>query len=104
MHKVCDFYVPAQLYDAYHRDCKELTDLRKVLYPVVEALLRVRKYEPFALPLSHNPNDDYWKVITEPVDLSTIKSRIVAEEYPTASLFIQDISLVLTVGDRQGDL
>lgn len=104
MHEVCNLSVSSQLYEAHQRDCKERTDLRNMLYIVVETLLRVRKYEPFVLPLSYNPNDDYWKVITEPMDLSTIKSRITAEEYPTASLFIQDITLVLMVGDGQGYL
>lgn len=90
--------MPSQLYDAYQRDCRECTSLRNVLYIAVEELMRVRKYELFALPLSYDSHHDYWRLVTEPMDLSTIRSRITAEEYPTAALFVNDITLILTVG------
>lgn len=84
----------SQLYMAHKHDSEQLSNLRAAMRQVVVEVIKISRYEPFAIPYSLDRHHPCWNRIKEPVDLSTILSRIDAHEYSTETLFLQDISLI----------
>lgn len=75
---------------AHKHDRDELANLWVAMRQVV---VKMSRYEQFAIPYSLNYHP-CWNRIKEPVGFSTILSRIDAQKYLTATLFMQDISLI----------
>ncbi|KAL1902680.1 histone acetyltransferase [Sporothrix stenoceras] len=51
---------------------------------------------PFLIPVSRDDVADYYEVIKEPMDLSTMESKLEADQYATPEDFIHDAKLIFT--------
>ncbi|CAK7224285.1 histone acetyltransferase [Sporothrix bragantina] len=51
---------------------------------------------PFLIPVSREDVADYYEVIKEPMDLSTMESKLEADQYATPEDFIHDAKLIFT--------
>ncbi|OAA81021.1 histone acetyltransferase GCN5 [Akanthomyces lecanii RCEF 1005] len=49
---------------------------------------------PFLVPVNRDDVADYYEVIKEPMDLSTMENKLEADQYPTPEEFIRDATLV----------
>ncbi|EJP65839.1 Histone acetyltransferase GCN5 [Beauveria bassiana D1-5] len=49
---------------------------------------------PFLVPVNRDDVADYYDVIKEPMDFSTMESKLEADQYPTPEEFIKDATLV----------
>ncbi|TQV96396.1 hypothetical protein V2A60_003195 [Cordyceps javanica] len=49
---------------------------------------------PFLVPVNRDDVADYYDVIKEPMDLSTMENKLEADQYPTPEEFIKDATLV----------
>ncbi|KAJ9132010.1 Histone acetyltransferase [Pleurostoma richardsiae] len=49
---------------------------------------------PFLVPVNKDDVADYYEVIKEPMDLSTMESKLEADQYPTPEDFIRDAKLI----------
>eukprot|EP00111_Clytia_hemisphaerica_P018767 TCONS_00055493-protein len=71
-----------------------LRELRLYLRGVTWKLLADRKYKEFSKPVDPDEVDDYFQVITTPMDLSTVMTRINAHHYNSCTHYLQDIDLI----------
>lgn len=71
-----------------------LRELRLFLRQVVWKLLADRKFKEFSKPVDLGEVDDYLEVIKQPMDLSTVLTRINAHHYHTCAHFLDDVNLI----------
>ncbi|XP_005108941.1 ATPase family AAA domain-containing protein 2 isoform X4 [Aplysia californica] len=71
-----------------------LMELRIFLRDVLNKLGGDKKFSIFAKPVDIDDAPDYYEVIEQPMDLSTMMSKIDLHEYGTVSAFMKDIDLV----------
>ncbi|KAM0680357.1 transcription initiation at TATA-containing promoter protein [Glugoides intestinalis] len=72
-----------------HNNCLEiLSELEKQKH---------RKYSrPFLYPVTEQDAPGYFSIISNPIDLSTIKSKLDTRKYSSAAEFISDLNLMLS--------
>ncbi|XP_058687202.1 ATPase family AAA domain-containing protein 2 isoform X1 [Poecile atricapillus] len=71
-----------------------LRELRIYLRDVTHRLVIDRRFRAFTKPVDPEEVPDYNAVIKEPMDLSTVLSKIDMHQYPTARDFLKDIDLI----------
>ncbi|NXD18715.1 ATAD2 protein, partial [Nothocercus nigrocapillus] len=71
-----------------------LRELRIFLRDVTHRLATDRRFKPFTKPVNLDEVPDYITVIKQPMDLSTILSKIDLHQYITAGDFLKDIDLI----------
>lgn len=71
-----------------------LRELRLYLRGVTWKLLADRKFKEFSKPVDPEEVDDYLQVIKEPMDLSTVMTRINSHHYNSCAHFLKDIDLI----------
>lgn len=71
-----------------------LRELRLFLRDVLNKLARDRKFQIFAKRVDENEVPDYYEIITKPMDLGTIMSKIDLHHYQTVAEFLADIELI----------
>jgi len=65
------------------REERTLRELRLLMRDFVERLLSDRKYKPFWKRVSSSEAPDYYELVKDPIDLSTILDRVNAQEIQT---------------------
>uniref|UniRef100_A0A8U7M3A0 ATPase family AAA domain-containing protein 2 n=1 Tax=Corvus moneduloides TaxID=1196302 RepID=A0A8U7M3A0_CORMO len=90
---------PRQLTEEEIRQLEEqeedtLRELRIYLRDVTHRLVIDRRFRAFTKPVDPEEVPDYNAVIKQPMDLSTVLSKIDTHQYPTARDFLQDIDLI----------
>ncbi|OWF52018.1 ATPase family AAA domain-containing protein 2B [Mizuhopecten yessoensis] len=83
-----------ELQTLYNQEEATLRELRLFLRDVINKLGRDRKFQIFAKPVDLEDVPDYNEIITEPMDLSTMMSKIDKHNYQTATEFMNDINLI----------
>lgn len=78
----------------YNQEEATLRELRLFLRDVINKLGRDRKFHIFAKPVDLEDVPDYTEIITKPMDLSTMMSKIDRHSYQTAKEFMSDINLI----------
>ncbi|XP_017667876.1 PREDICTED: ATPase family AAA domain-containing protein 2-like isoform X4 [Lepidothrix coronata] len=71
-----------------------LRELRIYLRDVVHRLVVDRRFRPFMKPVDPEEAPNYKAVIKQPMDLSTVLSKIDMHQYLTAGDFLKDIDLI----------
>ncbi|KAJ8000138.1 hypothetical protein DPEC_G00201730 [Dallia pectoralis] len=71
-----------------------LRELRLFLRNVTERLSRDRRFKAFNKPVDVEEVPDYITVIKQPMDLSTVLSKIDLHKYVTAREFVHDVDLI----------
>uniref|UniRef100_A0A803VAA1 ATPase family AAA domain-containing protein 2 n=1 Tax=Ficedula albicollis TaxID=59894 RepID=A0A803VAA1_FICAL len=71
-----------------------LRELRIYLRDVTHRLVIDRRFRAFTKPVDPEEVPDYNAVIKQPMDLSTVLSKIDMHQYPTARDFLKDIDLI----------
>ncbi|NXX68973.1 ATAD2 protein, partial [Spizella passerina] len=71
-----------------------LRELRIYLRDVTHRLVIDRRFRAFTKPVDPQEVPDYNAVIKQPMDLSTVLSKIDMHQYPTARDFLKDIDLI----------
>ncbi|XP_060773730.1 ATPase family AAA domain-containing protein 2B isoform X3 [Neoarius graeffei] len=105
--KVCDLEVlplvedpgPRQLSPEEQKRLEEqeentLRELRLFLRDVTRRLATDKRFHIFSKPVDIEEVSDYLEVIREPMDLSTIMTKIDTHKYTTAKDFLKDIDLI----------
>ncbi|XP_066532155.1 ATPase family AAA domain-containing protein 2B [Hoplias malabaricus] len=105
--KVCDYEElplvedpgPRQLSPEEQRRLEEqedntLRELRLFLRDVTKRLATDKRFQIFSKPVDIEEVSDYLEVIREPMDLSTIMTKIDTHKYITAKDFLVDIDLI----------
>ncbi|KAB5539855.1 hypothetical protein PHYPO_G00093960 [Pangasianodon hypophthalmus] len=105
--KVCDLEVlplvedpgPRQLSPEEQKRLEEqeentLRELRLFLRDVTRRLATDKRFHIFSKPVDIEEVSDYLEVIREPMDLSTIMTKIDTQKYTTAKDFLKDIDLI----------
>uniref|UniRef100_A0A8B9KRC0 ATPase family AAA domain containing 2B n=1 Tax=Astyanax mexicanus TaxID=7994 RepID=A0A8B9KRC0_ASTMX len=105
--KVCDYEVlplaedpgPRQLSPVEQRRLEEqeentLRELRLFLRDVTKRLATDKRFQIFSKPVDIEEVSDYLEVIREPMDLSTIMTKIDTYKYITAKDFLKDLDLI----------
>ncbi|XP_072539266.1 ATPase family AAA domain-containing protein 2B isoform X2 [Salminus brasiliensis] len=105
--KVCDYEVlplvedpgPRQLSPEEQRRLEEqedntLRELRLFLRDVTKRLATDKRFQIFSKPVDIEEVSDYLEVIREPMDLSTIMTKIDTHKYTTAKDFLMDLDLI----------
>ncbi|KAM4793754.1 ATPase family AAA domain-containing protein 2 isoform 3-T3 [Cyanocitta cristata] len=90
---------PRQLTEEEIRQLEEqeedtLRELRIYLRDVTHRLVIDRRFRAFTKPVDPEEVPDYNAVIKQPMDLSTVLSKIDTHQYPTARDFLKDIDLI----------
>ncbi|XP_009995966.1 PREDICTED: ATPase family AAA domain-containing protein 2 [Chaetura pelagica] len=90
---------PRQLTEAEERQLEEqeedtLRELRIFLRDVTHRLAIDRRFRAFTKPVDPEEVPDYDTVIKQPMDLSTVLSKIDLHQYLTAGDFLKDIDLI----------
>uniref|UniRef100_A0A8C5TPQ0 ATPase family AAA domain-containing protein 2 n=1 Tax=Malurus cyaneus samueli TaxID=2593467 RepID=A0A8C5TPQ0_9PASS len=90
---------PRQLTEEEIRQLEEqeedtLRELRIYLRDVTHRLVIDRRFRAFTKPVDPEEVPDYNAVIKQPMDLSTVLSKIDMHKYPTARDFLKDIDLI----------
>ncbi|XP_027757727.1 ATPase family AAA domain-containing protein 2-like isoform X1 [Empidonax traillii] len=90
---------PRQLTEEELRQVKEeeedtLRELRIYLRDVAHRLVVDRRFRPFMKPVDPEEAPNYKAVIKQPMDLSTVLSKIDMHQYLTAEDFLKDIDLI----------
>ncbi|XP_071409991.1 ATPase family AAA domain-containing protein 2 isoform X2 [Pithys albifrons albifrons] len=90
---------PRQLTEEEMRQLEEqeedtLRELRIYLRDVTHRLVIDRRFRAFTKPVDPEEVPDYNAVIKQPMDLSTVLSKIDMHQYPTARDFLKDIDLI----------
>ncbi|KAM8805426.1 putative cell division cycle ATPase, partial [Eudromia elegans] len=73
---------------------ESLRELRIFLRDVTHRLTTDRRFKAFTKPVDLDEVPDYTRVIKQPMDLSTIASKIDLHQYLTAGDFLKDIDLI----------
>lgn len=69
----------------------------KVIYlNTLDKLLKSEHSAIFTGPVDANLYPDYYKIITQPMDLAEIRRKVEANEYPTPQFFHNDIRKIIT--------
>ncbi|KAI5611234.1 ATPase family AAA domain-containing protein 2B [Silurus asotus] len=71
-----------------------LRELRLFLRDVTRRLATDKRFQIFSKPVDIEEVSDYLEVIREPMDLSTIMTKIDTQKYTTAKDFLKDIDLI----------
>ncbi|XP_053799661.1 ATPase family AAA domain-containing protein 2 [Vidua macroura] len=71
-----------------------LRELRIYLRDVTHRLVIDRRFRAFTKPVDPEEVPDYNAVVKQPMDLSTVLSKIDMHQYPTARDFLKDIDLI----------
>ncbi|NXP45016.1 ATAD2 protein, partial [Heliornis fulica] len=71
-----------------------LRELRIFLRDVTHRLISDRRFRAFTKPVDPEEVPDYETVIKQPMDLSTVLSKIDSHQYVTARDFLRDINLI----------
>ncbi|XP_074642373.1 ATPase family AAA domain-containing protein 2-like [Tubulanus polymorphus] len=90
---------PRQLTDIekkrlFEQEEKNMRELRLFLRDVINKLSRDRKFSIFAKPVDIDEVTDYYEIIKNPMDLSTMMSKIDLHCYETVKDFTNDIDLI----------
>lgn len=85
---------------AYEEDQATLRILRMSLRWVLDRLLQTRRWESFYEPVDPSEDPQYWKIVKQPMDLSTLLSRVDQRRYSTPAQFLADVALI-PAGERQ---
>jgi len=72
-----------------------LRELRLFLRSITWKLLHERKFKEFSKPVDLEEVDDYLAVVTEPMDLSTMMTRINAHHYNSCAHYLTDVDLIV---------
>ncbi|XP_060062589.1 ATPase family AAA domain-containing protein 2-like [Ylistrum balloti] len=78
----------------YNQEEATLRELRLFLRDVINKLGRDRKFQIFAKPVDLEDVPDYTEIITNPMDLSSMMSKIDSHSYQTAKEFMSDVNLI----------
>ncbi|XP_065670723.1 ATPase family AAA domain-containing protein 2 isoform X3 [Hydra vulgaris] len=73
-----------------------LRKLRIFLRQVTWKLLADRKFKEFSKPVDLEEVNDYLEVIKEPMDLSTVMTRINSHYYESCAHYLKDIDLIMS--------
>ena len=76
------------------RNC--LRELRTFFRASLSELLKQRRLSIFSRPVDPEMVPDYYDIITNPMDLETMRLKVDEEKYPTYSSFLKDIKLILS--------
>jgi len=71
-----------------------LRELRLFLRQIVWKLMADRKFKEFLKPVDLEEVPDYFEVIKEPMDLSTIMTKINSHKYVACKQFLKDVDLI----------
>ncbi|KAK2844231.1 hypothetical protein Q5P01_010890 [Channa striata] len=71
-----------------------LRELRLFLRDVTNRLSQDKRFKAFTKPVDLEEVPDYAEVITKPMDLSTVLSKIDLHQYGTVKEFLQDVDLI----------
>lgn len=85
---------PAELKRLQQQEDQHLRELRLFLRDVINKLGRDRKFGIFTKPVDEEEVPDYYTIITNPMDLSSMMSKIDLHRYETAAEFLDDIDLI----------
>ncbi|KAL1925618.1 uncharacterized protein VTP21DRAFT_501 [Calcarisporiella thermophila] len=70
-------------------------ELRISLRTIVDELFKEKKYKEFSRPVDPELMPDYYNVVTQPMDLQTLREKINMHEYLTVADFLEDIDLMV---------
>jgi SpoVK/Ycf46/Vps4 family AAA+-type ATPase len=84
----------------YEEDQATLRTLRMSLRYVLDRLLQTRRWEAYYEPVDPSEDPAYWEVVKQPMDLSTLLSRVDQRRYSTPAQFLADVALI-PAGERQ---
>lgn len=71
-----------------------LRELRLFLRDILNKLARDRKFNIFSKPVDAEEVPDYCDIISQPMDLSTMMSKIDLHQYQACKEFLADIDLI----------
>ncbi|KAL1259935.1 hypothetical protein QQF64_010512 [Cirrhinus molitorella] len=71
-----------------------LRELRLFLRDVTNRLAQDKRFKAFTKPVDTEEVPDYTTVIKQPMDLSTVLSKIDLHKYDTVAAFLQDVDLI----------
>ncbi|CAF0999548.1 unnamed protein product [Didymodactylos carnosus] len=69
-------------------------DAKKKLLNLIEQLLTHKMAWPFQNPVDVKDVPNYYKIIKDPMDLTTLKSKVLASKYKTVCDFIRDVNKI----------
>lgn len=84
----------------YEEDQATLRALRMALRWVMDRLFQARRWESFFEPVDPKEDPNYWELVAEPMDLSTLLARVDQRRYVTPAQFLADVALI-PAGERQ---
>jgi SpoVK/Ycf46/Vps4 family AAA+-type ATPase len=84
----------------YEEDQSTFRTLRMSLRWVLDRLLQARRWEAYYEPVDPEEDPKYWEIVTQPMDLSTLLSRVDQRRYSTPAQFLADVALI-PAGERQ---
>jgi SpoVK/Ycf46/Vps4 family AAA+-type ATPase len=84
----------------YEEDQATLRTLRMSLRWVLDRLFQTRRWESFYEPVDPSEDPQYWEIVKQPMDLSTLLSRVDQRRYSTPAQFLADVALI-PAGERQ---
>ncbi|KAL0171452.1 hypothetical protein M9458_031763, partial [Cirrhinus mrigala] len=71
-----------------------LRELRLFLRDVTNRLAQDKRFKAFTKPVDTEEVPDYTTVIKQPMDLSTVLSKIDLHKYETVAAYLQDVDLI----------
>eukprot|EP00644_Phytophthora_capsici_P006175 jgi/Phyca11/569296/estExt2_Genewise1.C_PHYCAscaffold_320110 len=69
--------------------------LNNALEVVVQRLLEMPESELFRVPVDATTVQNYYQIVKQPMDLSTIRRKIEAKEYDSMREFVKDLELIV---------
>ncbi|KAL3674492.1 hypothetical protein V7S43_000440 [Phytophthora oleae] len=69
--------------------------LNNALEVVVQRLLEMPESELFRVPVDSTTVQNYYQIVKQPMDLSTIRRKIEAKEYDSMREFVKDLELIV---------
>lgn len=84
---------PHKKVDRRHAD--PLVSFSTILETIVNDVRELPDAQPFLVPVNSKKVPDYYKVVTNPVDLQTIRKRIMEKSYKNREAFLDDFHLLV---------
>ncbi|KAG0338514.1 ATPase AAA domain-containing protein 2B [Podila humilis] len=81
-----------------------LRELRISLRSIVDELFKERKFKPFFRPVEAEENVDYYDIVKNPMDLTTINDKINNHLYLEVNEFLEDIDLIVENATLYNDI
>ncbi|XP_013403030.1 tyrosine-protein kinase BAZ1B [Lingula anatina] len=83
-----------QKYSAKQKKSANAAEEMKICEDILGRVWRHRTSWPFREPVKKNEVPDYFEVISRPIDLTTIKNKLICKDYPIPEDFIHDVELL----------